>query len=85
MSRTLLDGMVVEDYDYPIDITIHTKCPGKWKLIDMENGHEYIGTRYIENANRDFLTWIKEGLKPTVAIHYGSWKKFSRRWEANIK
>lgn len=79
MSRTLIDGTVVEDYSYPIDITIHTKCPAKWKLTDMETGTEYIGTRYIENKKVDFLTWIKDGLKPTIGIHYGSWKKNSER------
>lgn len=41
--RKLLDGSQVEDFDYPIDIIIHTKAPEKWKLIDMETGQEYIG------------------------------------------
>ena len=78
MSRILIDGSIVDDYDYAIDITIHTKCPEKWKLIDMENGNEYIGTRNIENPNVDFLTWIKNGLKPKISIHYGSWKKYNK-------
>jgi hypothetical protein len=76
MTRTLLNGDVVKEYEYPIDIVIHTKCPEKWKLIDMETGQEYIGTNKIENKNVDFLTWIKNGLKPSVDVHYGSWKKY---------
>ena len=42
--RKLLNGSEVEDFDYPIDIVIHTKAPGKWKVIDMETGQEYIGS-----------------------------------------
>ena len=38
MKRILLDGSEVEEFDNAIDITIHTKCPGKWKLTDMETG-----------------------------------------------
>jgi len=41
--RKLLDGTFVEEYPKSIDLTIHTKAPGKWKLIDMETGQEYIG------------------------------------------
>lgn len=41
--RNLLDGTEIESYENPIDLTIHTKAPGKWKLIDMETGQEYIG------------------------------------------
>ena len=36
--RKLLDGTFVEEYPKSIDLTIHTKAPGKWKLIDMETG-----------------------------------------------
>ena len=62
MSRTLIDGTVVEDYSYPIDITIHTKCPAKWKLTDMETGIEYIGTRYIENKK------VEKPIKTLVSV-----------------
>lgn len=41
--RKLLDGSEVEDFDYPIDLIIHTKAPAKWKIIDMETGQEYVG------------------------------------------
>ena len=34
-KRKLLDGSEVNDYDYPIDLILHTKAPGKWKLIDL--------------------------------------------------
>ena len=43
-KRKLLDGSEVNDYDYPIDLILHTKAPGKWKVIDLETGQEYIGS-----------------------------------------
>jgi len=42
--RRLLSGEEVVELDSPINITIHTKAPGKWKIIDMETGQEYIGS-----------------------------------------
>ena len=78
MSRTLIDGTIVEEYEYAIDLVIHTKCPKKWKLIDMETSQEYIGAKTIKNQNLNFLKWIREGLKPKIAIHYGSWEKINK-------
>lgn len=42
--RKLLNGETVEDFDSPIDLIIHTKCPSKWLIIDMETGEEYVGS-----------------------------------------
>jgi hypothetical protein len=42
--RKLLDGTETEAYENPVDLIIHTKAPGKWKLIDMETGQEYVGS-----------------------------------------
>ena len=41
--RQLIDGGSAWELKAPIDLIIHTKAPGKWKLIDMETGQEYIG------------------------------------------
>jgi len=30
--------------DIAVTLEIHTKCPGKYKLTDLETGAEYIGT-----------------------------------------
>ena len=43
-KRKLMDGSEVDDYDHPIDLILHTKAPGKWKLIDLETGQEYLGS-----------------------------------------
>lgn len=42
--RRLLNGNQVEELDEAVDLTIHTKCPEKWLLIDLETGQEYIGS-----------------------------------------
>jgi hypothetical protein len=43
--RRLLDGSTAEETETAVDLTIHTKCPSKWLLIDLETGQEYIGSR----------------------------------------
>jgi hypothetical protein len=43
--RELIDGKLVEELEDPVDLTIHTKCPEKWLLIDLETGQEYIGQK----------------------------------------
>ena len=44
--RKLINGKEAEEFDYAIDLTIHTKCPEKWLLIDLETGQEYMGSPY---------------------------------------
>ena len=44
MNRKLkIIGAEVPAYDIAIKLKVVTKCPGKWKLVDMETGEEYIG------------------------------------------
>jgi hypothetical protein len=43
-TRILLNGTEVEEFEKAVDLTIHTKCPEKWLLIDLETGQEYIGS-----------------------------------------
>jgi hypothetical protein len=53
--RKLLNGTEVPEDDTPIDLIVHTKAPGKWKLIDMETGQEYVGSTEITKYGR----WIR--------------------------
>jgi hypothetical protein len=53
--RKLINGTEIESYSAPIDLTIHTKAPGKWKLIDMETGQEYIG----QSATNQYGKWLR--------------------------
>ena len=41
--RTLKDGSHVPELDENITLRVYTKCPSKYKLVDMETGEEYIG------------------------------------------
>jgi hypothetical protein len=43
MTRKLKNGTKVEELDTPVLLEVYTKCPSKWKLVDMETGEEYIG------------------------------------------
>ena len=43
MSRQLLDGSIVEEQDTVSELSIRTKCPAKWLLVDRETGQVYQG------------------------------------------
>ena len=49
-TRKLIDGREAQELDNPIKLLIETKCPSKWKIVDMETGQAYIGT----DANKKF-------------------------------
>ena len=42
-KRTLKDGTEVKELDEPVTLTIYTKCPSKWILVDRETGETYEG------------------------------------------
>ena len=46
-TRTLQDGTEVEQYEHNVILNVITKCPSKYKLVDMETGQEYIGQKPI--------------------------------------
>jgi hypothetical protein len=50
-TRTLKDGEVVKELELPVTLTVYTRCPEKYKLIDMETGEEYIGYPTIGNSS----------------------------------
>ena len=39
----MYQGAEVHEFEEAVNLTIHTKAPGKWLLIDLESGQEYIG------------------------------------------
>ncbi len=41
MSRKLIDGSEVQELESPQVLTISTKCPEKWLLVDRETGEIY--------------------------------------------
>jgi hypothetical protein len=47
-KRILQNGTEVEELDKPVNLTILTKCPKKWKIIDLETGQQYVATGEYE-------------------------------------
>ena len=68
-ARKLIDGSIVEELKEPVSLMIETKCPSKWKIVDMETGQAYIGTdknkkfQYWQAIDNDRLTNIEKELK----------------------
>jgi hypothetical protein len=50
-TRTLKDGTEVKELELPVTLKVYTRCPEKYKLIDMETGEEYIGYPTIGNSS----------------------------------
>jgi len=59
--RKLLDGTEVPELEDPKTLTIKTKCPEKWLLIDLETGERYTG--YATEGSQD---WKKIKTCPTL-------------------
>jgi hypothetical protein len=60
MSRKLLDGTTVQEHATSVELTIRTKCPEKWLLVDRETGEIY--TPYVTSGPKqwkqiDYATW----------------------------
>ena len=72
IKRTLKDKKEVETFDKPVDLIIHTKCPEKWKLIDLETGEEYLGSE----IGTDFAEILREKVKINKI---GTWVKTKGR------
>jgi len=74
--RKLLNGSTVSEFDEAVDLIIHTKAPGKYKIIDLETGEEYVGSEIknesfapvlIEKVNRGKIgQWIKIKAKQSI-------------------
>lgn len=49
-KRKLKDGTEISDIESPVELTVKTRCPDKWLLIDRESGEAYVAyhdsTRY---------------------------------------
>lgn len=60
--RTLLDGTEAEELTEATTLTIKTKCPGKWLLVDKETGEVY--SPYTTPGAlqwKKIATWDKDG------------------------
>ena len=43
--RELITGEEAEEYPNAVDLAVHSKCPSKWLLIDLETGQMYRGMK----------------------------------------
>ena len=50
--RTLIDGSEVQELDEAKTLTIYTKCPEKYMLVDMETGQVYVG--HVSDGKNDW-------------------------------
>ena len=66
--RILKDNSQVESFEKPVDLIIHTKAPGKWKLVDLETGEEYLGSE----IGTDFAETLRDKVKINKI---GTWVK----------
>ena len=48
-TRRLQDGTEVKELELPVTLTVYTRCPEKYKLVDMETVEEYVGYPTIGN------------------------------------
>jgi hypothetical protein len=62
-SRVLLDGEEVKVHEDIVDLSIHTRVPEKWILIDMETGQVYRGSDNQEKYKRWILQEHMDMLK----------------------
>jgi hypothetical protein len=60
-TRQLQTGQEAQELEKPITLTVYTKCPEKWMLIDLETGERYIG-HPTEGKN----SWKKVNTCPTL-------------------
>ena len=60
--RKLLDGTEVSELPEATTLTIKTKCPGKWMLVDKETGEVY--SPYTTPGKlqwKKIATWDRDG------------------------
>ena len=56
--RELVDGTKAKELKEPITLTVYTKCPEKWMLVDKETGEVYIGhVTKGKNSWKKIATW----------------------------
>lgn len=60
-TRRLVDGTEAVELDTPRTLTVYTKCPEKWMLVDKETGEVYIGrTTDGKNSWKKIDQWNKD-------------------------
>ena len=50
--RSIIFGKKIKELDHSVDLTIHTKCPEKWILIDLETLQVYRGRQKADSYGK---------------------------------
>ena len=58
-TRILQDGRVVEELEEARTLSIKTRCPDKWMLIDMETGEQYQPYKTTGNLDWEKINAVK--------------------------
>lgn len=58
-KRRLQNKTTVPELEFPVELTIYTRCPAKWKLVDLETGEEYVGLEPIDRKKNQHWKKIK--------------------------
>lgn len=61
--RKLVTGEEVAELDTAVTLTVKTKCPAKWRLIDLETGEAYApydtpGSLQWKKISTDYQTFL---------------------------
>ena len=52
----------VDELDAPIQLSVITKAPEKYVLLDMETGQVYVGSNQNNPYDPNFKLWIEQKL-----------------------
>ena len=52
----------VEELDVPIQLSVITKAPEKYVLLDLETGQVFVGSNQNNPYNPNFKLWIEQKL-----------------------
>ena len=52
----------VEELDSPVQLSVITKAPEKYVLIDMETGQIYVGSNQNNPYDPNYKIWIEQKL-----------------------
>jgi hypothetical protein len=52
----------VDELDAPIQLSVITKAPEKYALLDMETGQVYVGSNQNNPYDPNFKLWIEQKL-----------------------
>ncbi len=52
----------VDELDIPVQLSVITKAPEKYILIDMETGQVFVGSNQNNPYDPNYKTWIEQNL-----------------------